>query len=134
MIRQIAHVCIHTTDLQKTHRFYTEVLGLKEAFRFERKGEIFGYYFAMGNRTFLEVFQGEPGGTGGIKHLAIEVDDMDGMIVRLRGHGVEIGEKKRGADRTWQVWLNDPNGVRIEFHEYTDESLQFRGGTCVANW
>jgi catechol 2,3-dioxygenase-like lactoylglutathione lyase family enzyme len=134
MIKQIAHICIHAADLQKTHHFYTEVLGLKVAFTFERKGEPFGYYFALGNNTFVEVFKGEPGGSGGIKHLAIEVEDMDGMIKRIRGYGVEIGEKKQGADHTWQVWLSDPNGTRIEFHEYTNESMQFKGGTCVVNW
>ncbi len=106
---------------------------MKVAFRFERNGELFGYYFAMGNNTFVEVFKGDPGGSGGIKHLAIEVEDMDGMIARVKSHGVEIGGKEQGADRTWQVWLSDPNGVKIEFHEYTTESMQFKGGTCVVN-
>lgn len=133
MIKQLAHVCIHTTDLQKTHHFYTVVLGLKEAFRFVSKDEPFGYYFALGSNTFIEVFKGDPGGVGAIKHLAIEVEDMDDMIRRVRDHGVEIGEKKRGADRTWQVWVSDPNGVRIEFQEYTAESMQFKGGICEKN-
>jgi len=134
MIKQIAHICINTSDLQKTHHFYTEVLGLKEAFMFERKGAPFGYYFALGNNTFIEVFKGEPMGEGKIKHVAIEVEDMDGFIERIRSHGVKLGDKKRGSDRTWQAWLADPNGVRIELHEYTDESRQFKGGTCTVNW
>jgi catechol 2,3-dioxygenase-like lactoylglutathione lyase family enzyme len=134
MIKQIAHLCIHTSDLQKTQHFYTEVLGLKVAFQFERKGEPFGYYFALGGNTFIEVFKGDPGAAGTIRHVAIEVEDMDGMIKRVRSHGVKIGEKKQGADHTWQVWLADPNGVQIEFHEYTPESMQFKGGTCVVNW
>lgn len=134
MIKRLAHVCIHTKDLDKTLRFYTDVLGLEKAFDFERKGAHFGYYIKLDDRSFIEVFEGEPGEVGNINHLAIEVEDMDGLIARLKGHGVEVGQKKLGADHSWQVWITDPNGVRIEFHEYTPESMQLIGGTCVVDW
>ena len=134
MIKQLAHICIHTTDLEKTLGFYTEVLGLEKGFDFERKGACFGYYLKLGATTFIEVFPGEPGAVGNINHVAIEVEDMDGLIARLREHGVEVGEKTLGADHSWQVWITDPNGIRIEFHEYTDQSMQRVGGTCVVDW
>lgn len=134
MIKQLAHICIHATDLEETSRFYTEILGLKKAFVFERNGEPFGYYIDFGNNTFVEVFKGSPGEVGNIQHVAVEVEDMDGLIDRIRSHGLEIGEKKLGADQTWQVWLTDPNGIRIEFMEYTEDSRQRVGGTCVAAW
>jgi catechol 2,3-dioxygenase-like lactoylglutathione lyase family enzyme len=134
MIRQLAHICIHTNDLEETLRFYTEVLGLEKAFTFEKNGALFGYYVKLGEQTFIEVFRGDPGPVGNINHVAIEVDDMDGLIARIRDHGVDIGEKKRAADHTWQVWVTDPNGIRIEFQEYTPESMQRVGGTCMVNW
>ena len=134
MIKQLAHICIHTTDLDETLRFYTEILGLETAFDFQKDGAPFGYYIKLGQDTFIEVFQGEPGEVGNINHMAIEVEDMDGLIGRIRSHGVDIGEKNLGADHSWQVWVTDPNGVRIEFHEYTPKSMQLVGGTCVVNW
>jgi len=134
MIRQLAHICIHTLDLDQTLRFYTDVLGMEKGFDFERKGEPHGYYLKLGGRTYIEVFPGDPGEVGNINHVAFEVDDMDGLMVRIREQGVDIGEKKLGADHSWQVWLTDPNGIRIELHEYTPDSLQLVGGTCHVNW
>ena len=130
MIKQLAHICIRSTDLEKTAWFYTEVLGLEKAFDFERDGKAFGFYIHLGNNTFVEVFEGDPGTEGNIRHAAVEVEDMDGLIQRITSHGVEIGEKKLGSDRSWQVWVTDPNGIRIEFHEYTAQSRQLVGGTC----
>jgi catechol 2,3-dioxygenase-like lactoylglutathione lyase family enzyme len=134
MIKQLAHICIHTNNLDETVHFYTEVLGLEKGFEFVRDGAPFGYYIKLGERTFIEVFQGDPGVVGNINHMAIEVEDMDGLIARIKDHGLEIGEKKLGADHAWQVWMTDPNGIRIEFHEYTPESMQMVGGTCVVTW
>lgn len=134
MIRQLAHLCIHTDDLDATERFYTEGLGLEVHFTFFRNGERFGYYLACGGRTFVEVFAGKRAVPGNIDHLALEVEDMDGLLARVKAAGYGTGEKKMGADHSWQAWLEDPNGVRIELHEYTEESLQLRGGTCEVDW
>ena len=131
MIKQIAHICINTKNLEKTYDFYTKVLGLEKGFEFEREGELFGYYIKLGNNTFIEIFKGEPGEVGNINHLAIEVDDLDGLIQKIRSHGIEINDKILGIDQSYQVWITDPNGIRIEFHEYTPESMQLIGGRCV---
>ena len=37
-------------------------------------------------------------------------------------------------DQSWQIWIEDPNGIRIEFHEYTEKSMQLIGGTCAVSW
>lgn len=134
MIKQLAHLCIHTGDLDGTENFYLDALGLEPGFNFERAGRRFGFYLKLGAGTFIEVFEGERNAPGTIDHFAIEVDDLDAVIARLRRHGIEVTEKKLGADHSWQAWLADPNGVRIELHEYTPESLQRLGGTCVVDW
>jgi catechol 2,3-dioxygenase-like lactoylglutathione lyase family enzyme len=134
MIKQLAHICIHTADLEATCRFYQEGLGLQSGMDFIKDGALFGCYFKLGNDTFIEVFKGGPGDPGNINHVAIQVSDMDAVIARLRQHGYEVGDKTMGADHAWQAWTADPNGVRIEFHEYTPESLQLTGGTCVVDW
>lgn len=134
MITQLAHICIHSTDIEATARFYTEGLGLKKGFEFFKDGELFGYYLKLGNNTFIEVFKGNAREVGNIDHIAIQTDDIDGMIDRVKEHGYAIGEKCLGCDHSWQVWTTDPNGVRIEFHEYTEKSLQRTGGSCEVNW
>lgn len=134
MITRLAHICIHTQDLTETEQFYCEVLGLEKAFVFEKDDALFGFYIKLGGDSFIEVFKGKPGSVGNINHLAIETDDIDDVITRLRSHGFEATDKKLGADHTWQTWTKDPNGVRIEFQQYTDKSLQFRGGVCEVDW
>ena len=133
MITQLAHLCIHSNDLEATARFYFEGLGLEKGFEFIKDGELFGYYIQLGNNTYIEVFRGDPGGIGNINHLAIETDDIDAVIAQIKEHGYEVGEKVLGADDSWQAWTEDPNGVRIEFHEYTQTSFQLNGGTCVVD-
>lgn len=134
MIRQLAHVCIHSADLDRTEDFYCRILGCSLRFEFFRKEERIGFYIQLGQQTFLEFFKGEAGPAGNIRHLALEVEDMDALILRLHEEGVKVGEKKKGADHSWQVWIKDPDGVDIEFHQYTPESLQLRGGICEVNW
>ncbi len=134
MIKQLAHACIFTEDLDATSKFYFEALDLEKGFDFIKNDKPFGYYVKLGQTTFIEVFLGKPGAPGNINHIAIEVEDMDGLIKRIKSYGYEIGQKKLGVDHSWQVWVTDPNGVRIEFHEYTDKSLQYHGGECIVNW
>jgi catechol 2,3-dioxygenase-like lactoylglutathione lyase family enzyme len=134
MIKQLAHVCIHTVDLEETARFYQEGLGLERGYEFIKDGDLFGFYIKLGRDTFIEVFKGDPGDPGNINHVAIQVEEIDSVIDRLRRHGYEVGGKVLGGDRSWQAWTADPNGVRIEFQEYTPESMQLIGGTCVVDW
>jgi len=134
MIKQLAHVCIHSTDIDATEAFYCDALGLTKSFEFVREGERIGFYLEFGNRTFIEVFRGDPGKVGNINHLALEVDDMDAVLARVTDAGFTATEKKLGADESWQTWLEDPGGTRIELHEYTEQSRQLRGGRCEVNW
>ena len=103
MIKQLAHLCIHSTDLEKTRWFYCDVLGGKVAFDFDKNGSLFGYYFKLGGNTFVEVFQGEPGTSGNIKHMCLEVEDIDRLAEVLKEHGIEVTDKKLGGDNAWQV-------------------------------
>jgi hypothetical protein len=37
---------------------------------------------------------------------------------------VEVGDITLGSDGSYQAWLKDPDGNRIELHGYTADSLQ----------
>jgi catechol 2,3-dioxygenase-like lactoylglutathione lyase family enzyme len=134
MIKQLAHICIHTDDLTETEHFYCDVLGLEKGFEFEKDRDPFGFYIKLGGKTFIEVFKGEPAKVGNIDHIAIETDDIDQVIRTLRANNFEASDKKLGGDHTWQSWTRDPNGVKIEFHQYTEKSMQFKGGVCQVDW
>ena len=69
-----------------------------------------------------------------IKHLCLEVADIDEVIQAVRSKGWEISEKKLGGDHAWQSWIADPSGVQIELHQYTPESSHFTGEPCIVDW
>lgn len=131
MIQQLAHLCLHSTDLDATRRFYCEGLGMEKGFDFERSGERFGYYLKAGSRTFIEVFKGSPTAVGNIDHLALEVTGLHVLVDHLRRQDIPVSDPQLGADNSWQAWLEDPSGVKIELHEYTPESSQLTGQTCI---
>ena len=130
MIKQLAHICIHSNDLAKTEKFYCEGLGLEKGFEFIKEEECIGFYLKFGNQTFIEVFKGDPPEVGNINHFALETEQMDQLIENLNSLGYKATDKILGEDHSWQSWTTDPNGVRIEFHQYTEKSLQIKGGIC----
>lgn len=137
VVRQVAHVCIFARDLDETARFYKDALGLDKVFNFTRQGRVFGYYLGAGGRTHVEVFENAEARYSRkdqISHFCLEVESIDDAVAHIRGLGIEITDKKKGCDDTWQAWVEDPNGVRIELFEYTGRSAQFTGGDREADW
>lgn len=133
MISRIAHVCIIARDLEETERFYCGALGMKAGFDFRRGDERVGFYLEAGGGTYIEIFRGDCGpdaGASPLRHLCLEVDDLDAVKRSLEAHGVSATDKSLPCDHTWQIWCKDPNGVDIEFHQYTPESLQKTGGVA----
>ncbi len=124
-----------SSDLAATEAFYCEQLGLKKIFDFIKEGELYGFYLELGNGTFLEVFA-EPAEDhpSRIRHLCFEVEDIDRAIQRLDEKGVTHTKKSLGGDQTWQIWIKDPDGIDIEFHQYTATSSQLTGTECPVDW
>lgn len=136
-VKQLAHVCIFAHDLDVTEAFYRDVLGIGVVFRFLKDGRSIGYYLDAGARTNIEVFARAEAAFSerdAINHLCLEVEDMDALLAHLGGLGVPFTAKSFGCDDTWQAWITDPNGVKIELFEYTGRSAQFVGGDRVATW
>jgi lactoylglutathione lyase/glyoxylase I family protein len=128
MVKALAHVCFTVRDLDASVAFYRDKLGLPRAFDFVNdKGERFGVYLHVGGRSFVELFKGEvaePAKGQSFRHFCIEVDDVAATVAELRSRGVEVTDAKLGSDQSWQAWLSDPDGNRIELHGYTPESWQ----------
>lgn len=128
MIQALAHICFVVRDLEAAEVFYRDGLGLRPAFDFiNEAGERFGVYLHVGGRSFVELFQGQPAPVEGqvsYQHFCLEVDDVEATVGELRARGMEVTDPQLGSDRSWQAWLQDPDGNRIELHQYTLESKQ----------
>ncbi|NQU75185.1 MAG: VOC family protein [Planctomycetes bacterium] len=128
MIKGLAHICFIVRDLEASIRFYRDVLGLTPAFDFVNdQGHSFGILLHAGKRCFVELFKGEPvpqTPNQSYSHCCLEVDDIQVAVAQLRAKDVEVTEPIIGSDHSWQAWLNDPDGNRIELHAYTPQSKQ----------
>jgi catechol 2,3-dioxygenase-like lactoylglutathione lyase family enzyme len=62
--------------------------------------------------------QHAPANTPGIRHLAFEVDDLDGLVAGLRGRGAElVGEVERYNDSYRLCYVRGPEGIIVELAE-----------------
>jgi len=136
MITGIAHACIGARDLAEAEAFYCGILGMKRTFAFRKGAEVRGLYLDTGS-GFIEIFPGEcppEEGVQRIRHICLLVDDLAALREQVIARGGEITEKKLGCDGSWQAWMTDPSGVRLEFHEYTRDSAQKTGKDCNITW
>jgi catechol 2,3-dioxygenase-like lactoylglutathione lyase family enzyme len=114
-IMQLNHAAIHVTDLEKSRRFYAEVLGLKPISR-----PAFGFpgaWFRIGIDQELhliarEVSPNAPPPTD--RHFAMVVDSIDDAERLLREKAVEFRGPKPRPDGVQQIFLTDPDGYVIE--------------------
>lgn len=106
-----SRVLLRPRDLERSHTFYRDVLGLSIAREFGA-GEHHGLVFHLGN-SFLEVSgQGEGGGAG--MQLWLQVRDAAATIATLEAAGVPVVREVR--QEPWGLiegWIEDPDGVRI---------------------
>ncbi len=136
-IKSLAHVCLKSTDLDATAKFYCDALGMTKLFDFTRGGKIIGFYMKATNESFVEVFlasETEKIDKQVLSHFCLETESVKDLRAKLTEKGYESGEIKMGADHTLQFWMSDPNGMALEFQEYTKESAQLTGQSVEVDW
>ena len=130
-IKSLAHICIKTGDLQRTEEFYCGALEMKKLFNFVLRQEVIGFYLKAANETFIEVFRDGAAAPGAerrtLHHFCLQTDVLSDLHQRLLDRGYAPREIIMGADHSPQFWVQDPNGLEIEFQEYTDKSSQLTG-------
>jgi glyoxylase I family protein len=137
MIKSLAHLCIFSNDLERSRGFYCGALELKRHFDFFKDGALFGFYLQVAPNQFIEIFKADSAAeirAQRIHHFCLEVDDIDALREKLMKHDIMVTPKKLGCDQTWQCWCKDPDGVDVEFQQYTPASSQFTKKDCVVDW
>ena len=154
-IQALTHIGITVSDLERSATFYCDGLGFTPVTRFEtstdasaRLCEIPGMELEClfierdGVRIELMHFK-HPGHLGdpecrpmnrlGLAHLALRVDDLEGVASTL----VQLGAEVRWQTRTGSaetiadvVFLTDPDGVRIELISLPGDPMTPLGEPC----
>jgi catechol 2,3-dioxygenase-like lactoylglutathione lyase family enzyme len=112
---QIDHCSVVITDVERTRRFYRDVLGLKEIPK-PRTFDFVVLWFELGNQTLHFLLQDTPDAISP-RHFALRVPDaeVERAFFRSRGIGIEETTPIPGADR---FFIRDPDGNRIEIIQW----------------
>lgn len=129
-IKKIGHVVLRVSDVERSARFWTELLGFKVS-DYNEQGMVFlrnasdHHTIALAPATDLTpLSEARPGGIG-FHHMALEVDNASDLLrIRdyLREHNVPIVfEGRRGAGSNPGVEFRDPDGFMVEIYAQMDQ-------------
>ncbi len=135
-VKSIGHICILSKDLEATKHFYCDLLGFEKIFDFIKEGRVSGFYFKISNDNFIEVFENKKTENTHSKmlHICFEVEDIKGLKKMLDSKKIKTNEISLGSDNSYQFWVKDPDGIDIEFQEYTKASSQRTKKNVAMTW
>ena len=114
-VLQIDHVSVVVTDVERSRRFYRDLLGLKEIAK-PRTFDFVVLWFDLGNQHLHLLLKDRPD-TLSPRHFALRVADAAAARAWFQSHGVPTQETTLipGADR---FFVADPDGNRIEIIQW----------------
>ncbi len=130
-LNHMQHFLVQSDDIEKTKSWYVDVLGLTEGYTPDFKFPV--YWLYIGDQDVLHLTQGgkdvsrnriayvgqqsqDTQGTGVIDHIAFHASDLHGMIRHFEQHNVQFTERQVDSQGLYQLFLFDPNGIKIELN------------------
>ncbi len=127
-VTKLLHTRYRVNDLERTVKFYREVLGLEEIQRHKSpRGSELVFLKAPGSEEQVEITHFP--GSGPVQvppdltHLAFEVDSLEAFARHLARHGLKFSDgPTTSANGTTFAFIDAPEGYEIELIQ--------KGGTC----
>lgn len=137
-LSHIEHFLIQTADIEATCDWYERVLGMRRGHTPDFKFPVQWLY--IGNSAVVHVALGgvDTGanrkrylgqqsdaleGTGVIDHVAFRATGLGEMIAHLKMQGIEFTQRQVDDAGLYQVFLFDPNGVKLELNFANAEAV-----------
>lgn len=116
-VTQIDHVSVVITDVERSRRFYRDILHLKEIAK-PRTFDFVVVWFDLGNQHLHLLLKEHPDSISP-RHFALRVADAPAARVHFQAHHIPTHETTPipGADR---FFISDPDGNRIEIIQWLD--------------
>jgi catechol 2,3-dioxygenase-like lactoylglutathione lyase family enzyme len=109
------HFTILCDDVEATVAFYGDLLGLTAG---PRPPLTFpGAWLYAGGQPILHIVGGRPRAelrAGVIDHMAFSATGLTATLAKLDARGIAHDCRRQVGAGTWQVFLHDPNGARVE--------------------
>ena len=125
------HFLLQCVDIEATKDWYVDVLGMKVGPAPDFKFPV--YWLYVGDRDVLHITQGgaqvsenrkryvgqesqATEGSGVIDHVAFRATGLEDMIAHLTAKGIAFKERQVNDQGLYQLFLFDPNGVKVELN------------------
>ena len=122
-VKELGHIVLYVRDLERSRRFYGEVLGWKEVARLGGQGAVFSSGRTHHELLLLEVGSGAtpipPAPRVGMYHFGLKIGETDEELRQALDELVEAGVTVNGsADHTvtHSLYIEDPDGNEIELY------------------
>lgn len=117
MLRGLNHITIAVSDLDRSLRFYTDILGMQGHVRWVR-----GAYLSLGDLWFcLSIDKAAP--AQDYSHIAFDIAESDFHLFADKLRTAGVTEWKQNSSEGQSIYFSDPDGHRFEAHS---GSLQTR--------
>ena len=140
-LSHIEHFLLQTTDMEKTREWYVEVLGMRVGPNPDFKFPVFWLY--LGDKDVVHVTEGGKGvsanrkkyvgqqseavsGSGVVDHIAFRATGLRDMLAHLKKLGVDFKQRRVDDQGLYQLFMFDPNGVKVELNYASDEAVGLR--------
>lgn len=140
-VQNVGHVVLKVKDLERSVRFYRDVLGLNEVARGTFGRQMVFFSATRQNHHDLALFDVGPDAAPseknqvGLYHVALRIghslDELRAAKAHLEAHGVE---EIRLRDHTvsQSIYLNDPDGNGLELYVDADPDIWHEDPSAVA--
>jgi lactoylglutathione lyase len=122
-VQKLLHTRMRVSDLDKTIRFYTDVLGLEVV---ERKtsprGSMLAFLKVPSSEELIELTSFPPSGPVNVQedlvHLAFQVENLDDTIASLDAKGVKVTDgPTQTSSGSRFIFIDAPDGYEVELIE-----------------
>ena len=116
MAFQLNHVHLKTTDPKRTAQWYVDNLGATivaelgaNGYRLDLHGLSLNVTNMIASQTRKQLY--------GMEHIAIDTDEMEALVDKLKAGGVRILEETSITGGRRVCFFEGPDGVQLEFIE-----------------
>ena len=115
----LQHINLRSADVERSREFYVDVIGLEVGPRPPIASV--GYWLYLGTVPVIHLVQqsaeaASRSGSGAVDHVAFHGVDFEGTRGRFRASGIAFHEAVIPRDGTRQLFVHDPDGIKIELN------------------
>jgi len=144
------HCLVVTDDMDRTRDWYCAVLGMEVGPHPDFGFPVYWLYVngrdvvhigpsakqaGENQKTYLgRTSQNTGSGTGAIDHIAFRATGLKAMMAHLRSRAAKFSERRASNEALYQLFLYDPNGIKIELNFDAAEAEGLEPEVIAANF